>query len=166
MSPMNQLTVSPSGFFEMLCRTAAQRLRLRGQRDHPESRVGHRLSGRTVARVDAGDQIPPRRRYAGWLDGVQHLGRHISASPYPIEIARSAGPTYTPDSPGTAQISVKRRQAAAVSIIDVDAGAGFKSAVSQPRLARSGPKLRTPAGRVSGRGHRARRPVRLSRPSR
>src|ERR1700727_3219679 len=64
----------------------------------------------------------------------------------PIEIARSAGPTYTPASPGTAHILSTSARAAAVSIIANTLTRDSSFVGSAPKLARSGPKLREPAG--------------------
>ena len=72
-------------------------------------------------------------------------------SPCPSEIARSAGPTYTPESPGTRQISATAGSAAAVSDHHVHAGPGPRSTGLILSEARNGLKLRTPPGRIAWR---------------
>ena len=51
-----------------------------------------------------------------------------------------------PESPGTAQICSTSASAAAVSIIANTLTHDCSAPMSEPRLARSGPKLRTPCG--------------------
>src|ERR1700735_5712905 len=89
-------------------------------------------------------------RTAGWVVA--------SVTSTPIEIARSAGPTYTPASLGTAHISLTSARAAAVSIIANTLTRDSSFVVSVPRPARNGPKLREPAGgeRVAARAAAAR----------
>ena len=74
----------------------------------------------------------------------------------PIEIARSAGPTYTPVSPGTAHISSTSATAAAVSIIANTLTRDSSFVVSAPRLARNRSFASRPRGAAGGRDGRGR----------